>query len=94
MSTNQHLITPPPSPVPVIPTEEQRLAANAITDENGKRWDRTMDAVLWAKAFCILYPNNDEANMLGWFANAIMSGWDHHAWLPAHALPVPQQEVE
>jgi len=67
-------------PVPVIPTEEQRLAANAITDENGKRWDRTMDAVLWAKAFCILYPNNDEANMLGWFANAIMSGWDHHAW--------------
>lgn len=68
------------SPVPVIPTEEQRLAADAITDENGKRWDRTMDAVLWAKAFCILYPNNDEANMLSWFANAIMCGWDHHAW--------------
>jgi len=43
---------------------------------------QTMDAQVWAREFmkrveqgCVL----DEGMMLGWFANAIMCGWDHHA---------------
>jgi len=47
----------------------------------------TMDAKVWAKEFMRLYENNklrpinvpdwvDEALMIGWFANAIMTGYD------------------
>ena len=47
----------------------------------------TIDAKVWAKEFMRLYDNNklrpinvpdwvDEALMIGWFANAIMVGYD------------------
>lgn len=38
------------------------------------------DAQVWANEFCKRYPGvpNDEA--LGWFANAIMCGYDHHRY--------------
>jgi len=35
------------------------------------------DARVWAKAFCDRFPGHDEGLMLGWFANAIMAGYDH-----------------
>ena len=46
---------------------------------------RTMDAKIWAQEFMETFKNHsdvmpkwlDEALMLGWFANAIMCGWDH-----------------
>lgn len=34
------------------------------------------DARVWASEFCKRFPNNDEGTMLGWFANAIMAGYD------------------
>lgn len=37
------------------------------------------DALKWAKEFKRLYPDSDEELMLGWFANAIMTGYDK-AW--------------
>lgn len=39
-------------------------------------WPHTMDAAKWAAAFCQRYPGIDEGSMIGWFANAIMAGYD------------------
>ena len=31
--------------------------------------------------------------MIGWFANAIMAGWDHHGWkMDAELKPIPVSE--
>ena len=77
--------TPAPVPVPG--------AADDITDDQGRRWNQTMDAALWAKAFCATFPGSDEDLMLAWFANAIMAGWDHHGWkMDQEARPVPVSE--
>jgi hypothetical protein len=35
-----------------------------------------MDAAAWAAEFKRLFPDSDEGLMLGWFANAIMAGYD------------------
>lgn len=42
----------------------------------------TMDAKDWTEEFLRLNPNTglDFGTMIGWFANAIMSGWDHAHW--------------
>lgn len=44
----------------------------------------TMDAGVWAKEFMRLQRkfgwSADEDMMRGWFANAIMCGWDHRGW--------------
>lgn len=37
------------------------------------------DARKWAKEFKRLFPASDEGTMLGWFANAIMTGYDYNA---------------
>jgi hypothetical protein len=36
----------------------------------------SFDAQDWAKAFCKINPEIDEGIMLGWFANALMRGYD------------------
>lgn len=38
----------------------------------------TMDANVWAEQFCTLFPafKDQQGWMLGWFANAIMTGYD------------------
>lgn len=45
---------------------------------------QSFDALVWAKAFVEHVQRNpeiptDEATMLGWFANALMRGYDEHA---------------
>ena len=35
------------------------------------------DAQVWAKEFCKRNTASDEGTMIGWFANAIMAGYDH-----------------
>ena len=77
-----------------VPTPEPGVADH-ITDDEGHRWDRTMDAALWAKAFCLICPEmaSREDVMIGWFANAIMAGCDHQAWkMDAERKPVPVAE--
>ena len=41
----------------------------------------SFDAMDWAKAFCKINPTCglDESTMVGWFANALMRGYDEHA---------------
>lgn len=46
-----------------------------------QRWPQSIDAAEWAKQWMqtiAAHPNipTDEATMLGWFANAIMAGYD------------------
>ena len=36
----------------------------------------TIDANIWAREFCKRFPSMDEGTMIGWFANAIMAGFD------------------
>lgn len=36
----------------------------------------SFDAQDWAKAFCRIHPEADEGDMIGWFANALMRGYD------------------
>lgn len=45
-------------------------------------WPHTMDAMVWTKEFLARVKENpkiahDEMAMVGWFANAIMAGYDH-----------------
>lgn len=82
--------TPTIQPVPAEPG-----VADHVTDDEGTRWDRTTDAALWAKAFCLICPEmaSREDVMIGWFANAIMAGCDHQAWkMDAELKPVPVSE--
>jgi hypothetical protein len=82
-----HYALPVPTPEPGV--------ADHITDDEGTRWDRTMDAALWAKAFCLICPEmaSREDVMIGWFANAIMAGCDHQAWkMDAERKPAPVSE--
>jgi hypothetical protein len=37
---------------------------------------QSFDARDWAKAFCDRHPEADDGEMIGWFANAIMRGYD------------------
>jgi len=39
-------------------------------------WPQTMDAKIWADEFCKRNTASDHGTMLGWFANAIMIGYD------------------
>ena len=39
-------------------------------------WPHTMDAAVWAAEFVKRYPGFDEGEAIGWFANAIMAGYD------------------
>jgi len=50
----------------------------------------TADARVWARTFVEYnerYGPFDEETILGWFANAIMCGWDHHAQSIQHGEP-------
>ena len=42
---------------------------------------QTTNATIWAKEFMRITKGSvDEEDMIGWFANAIMCGWDNHYW--------------
>jgi len=40
------------------------------------QWPHTMDAMVWADEFCKRFPSISRDDALGWFANAIMAGYD------------------
>lgn len=56
----------------------------ALAVQKGE-WPHTTDASVWAKEFLKRFPRPDtpndpfydEADLIGWFANAIMAGYDH-----------------
>jgi hypothetical protein len=64
----------------------------------------SFDAVDWAKAFCKIATNLgyrdaegqpvDEGWMVGWFANALMRGYDEYAKRQARATPTPTEARE
>jgi hypothetical protein len=70
------------------------MLAYALAIQNPSRDDPTwplpsFDARDWAEAFCKAFPGHDEGTMLGWFANALMRGYDEHAMRMAKAAAKP-----
>ena len=49
----------------------------------------SFDARDWAKAFCKINPQIDEDIMLGWFANALMRGFDEARARAAQSVEKP-----
>lgn len=58
--------------------EEQELPGMLAVAEGvaAQRFPHTMDAQVWANEFAKQFPEIDKGTMLGWFANAIMAGYD------------------
>jgi hypothetical protein len=60
--------------------------ADRLIDEEAPDFQASFDARYWAKAFVTIAEKHpdvaiDEATMLGWFANALMRGFDEHHWM-------------
>ena len=41
-----------------------------------ENWPNTMDGKQWSEEFCKRFPQCEVDNVLGWFCNAIMAGYD------------------
>ena len=80
-----------------LPTHPIPGPADGIRGSDGKHWHCSMDAMAWAKAFVAINPDTRLAQlhgdglevdttdaMLGWFANAIMAGYDEARRRPAN----------
>jgi len=57
------------------------MSPQDVVGKDGKKWPATTDAKAWARAFMLtqeVRPHiaKSESTMLGWFANAIMTGYD------------------
>jgi hypothetical protein len=64
---------------------EAEWAASGRPDHERPDWPLpSFDAQDWAKAFCKINPGVPEDVMIGWFANALMRGFDEHAARTAH----------
>ena len=53
--------------------------------ENKSKLPHSFDAQDWAEEFCEIVHNHpnvpyDKETMMGWFANALMRGWDEKSW--------------
>lgn len=72
-----------PTPAPVMPEERPTYHPYGC-----------FDAKEWATAFCDRFPQGpDHGTMLGWFANAIMTGYDRREAEEARAA-LPAAGVE
>lgn len=55
---------------------------------DGLAWPQTSDGKAWAIEFNKRFPSVSVDDALGWFCNAIMRGYDHHAQVCAALAPV------
>lgn len=52
-----------------------------MSEQKEVKLHTTMDAKVWTEEFMRISPDSkDDGTMFGWFANAIMCGWDHAHW--------------
>lgn len=62
--------------------------------ETKECWPQTMDAKIWTNEFCKLNTASNYGFMLGWFAKAIMAGYDtamnRLKQLQAESIPAPE----
>lgn len=85
-------VTDAPDPAPKSVDEPEQIIGN-----DGKAFPLTFDAQAWAKAFnetltVLGHPQHDEGWLIGWFANAIMRGFDEANWRAAHPSQLAQGE--
>lgn len=68
---------------------EAEWAASGRPDSERPDWPLpSFDAQEWAKAFCKVFPGCDEETVVGWFANALMRGYDQRTSEPQFKCPV------
>lgn len=60
--------------------------ANTPKEERSDWPYASFDARDWAKAFCKVHPTVSEDDALGWFANALMRGYDHPRTVPMQEM--------
>lgn len=53
----------------------------------------SFDACDWAEAFCKQHPEVDVGSALGWFANALMRGYDEGRSASRHPTEPPRSEA-
>lgn len=75
---------PPASPQIAIGSDPAQCAKCESNDKpligaDGHPWPRTIDALIWAQEFNRRFDSPDLSTMHGWFANAIMAGYDEAA---------------
>ena len=59
---------------------EAEWSISGKPDEERPDWPLpSFKATDWASAFCKMYPSIPEDVMIGWFANALMRGYDQRA---------------
>lgn len=64
------------------------------TGNDGLEWPHTFDGMAWAIEFNKRFPSVPVEDALGWFANAIMRGWDAHAQKHHATHKTAEQEVD
>ena len=67
-----------------VEADTSRTAAENESQSQDAAFTQSFDAVDWARAFVAHVTANpaiatDEGTMIGWFANALMRGWDERA---------------
>ncbi len=64
---------------------------NTIVVNDSYAFPTTMDGKIWAKEFCARNSASDESIMLGWFANAIMAGYDEAMRRSKRTIEIQQE---
>ena len=84
-------------PAPAVPVATEPVEAVEHLTAPVDDFYKSFDAVVWAKAWLKIVSEHpevptDEGTMIGWFANALMRGYDEHAWrnpAPPAGEPTP-----
>ena len=63
-------------PAPARDAEPQATQPTPRKGHDGLAWPKTMDGQVWAEEFSNRFPSVPVDDALGWFANAIMRGYD------------------
>jgi hypothetical protein len=79
--------------------EAEECCDQTIVGVDGKQFPQTMDAVAWAKEWLRTIESNptipkDEGTMIGWFARAIMAGYDEAQRRDKVKLDAAKAELE
>lgn len=69
------------SPAQAFEEGYTQIREDAFPAKGDPNWPLpSFDAQDWAEAFCKQHPQVSVEDALGWFANALMCGFDEHAW--------------
>lgn len=82
--------------LPILNGDHAQYEIDNINTPKEERVDwpyPSFDARDWAKAFCKVHPTVSEDDALGWFANALMRGYDHPRTVPIQGEVVKARDA-